>query len=916
MTTDEENEIEERFKIFPFPDDETFVCGSCFAHRDYVHVTGGYNFKDLMERKYRPIPAGFDPLNGQHIVLKYKNGKLKHRIEDLAFSRLIGGSCAFSSATGTAYCFGGIHEEIGINSDLNTFFVSNLLVTHRFREKMSPIRTFVTPIGVAHPLGRVFHCSTFDYDRNSIWIYGGGTSAVQSVKDKRSNRFSDLWEYQTQTQIWVQHQIQRPLLERWGRTMAYFDNKLFVYGGTDKISQKSFWQLDLTDMNNLKWKTFHIPDKMKSYPMGCSMQLVMHPTLGPRILIIGGSNDDIYTSLGFSVDLNVEQSPKSLFPLHIISFDPLRYTFSKVPLSSSIPNVSFHGTAIINENLFLIGGLNHCNEGRAFCKNIIILDIFYYLDKTYENKYSVPFDYPEIDVFKDDYTNNTNIDSSRRTFNHFEFPELKNIVNEERNKVMSDPRLQNLNDLFEKHSVCPFPLEEFTLIRDQYCSNVIIRQRIGEDLPNFSEIPINYAKDFVYYLYTGSLHHSSKFVDLRTFIIFLIFCWRLKFVRLMLLEICFHIDNFTPTEILKISALSLDGTLPLVDDPQFKIVKYILFNVLETVSSHPNEYEVDYDPSDLFLISHYLIPLLGSNPQYKKINLPPFPFSTVLNDLLLFNTATSVTCKDCTLKIDSTLLDFDPNVVNETNHNVVIAVSKLSLKPILDSVDDLFSALKLINSIQSELSKSMLLEILNDSLPQINIVLMNDPRLKQLLVDFLPSINHRVLLEQCINFIGSGCTTFMLDRKGRELRFNQQFSKLYQPFAWIQLDISFQMLNLLFFIIYSGIDPNDIKIKINKAELAKALLAVCGDHPFLLPINIQSNCLKYIQNILINDKNNLTNEFIVENFIRLFNLKFIDQVVRETNIKDWIELIAEQVIQSSSKDISKWYLVHKAKLKI
>ena len=99
-------------------------------------------------------------------------------------------------------------------------------------------------------------------------------------------------------------------------------------------------------------------------------------------------------SLGFSVDLNVEQSPKSLFPLHIISFDPLRYTFNKVHLSSDIPNVSFHGTALIGKNLFLIGGLNHCNERRAFCKNIIIIDIFYHLDKTYENVYSIAFDYP------------------------------------------------------------------------------------------------------------------------------------------------------------------------------------------------------------------------------------------------------------------------------------------------------------------------------------------------------------------------------------------------------------------------------------------------------------------------------------------------------------------------------------------
>lgn len=156
----------------------------------------------------------------------------------------------------------------------------------------------------------------------------------------------------------------------------------------------------------------------------------------------------------------------------------------------------------------------------------------------------------------------------------------------------------------------------------------------------------------------------------------------------MLLEICAHVENLKPSDILKISALSLDETHPLVDEPQFGIVKYILFHVLEKLSSsNSDDLIVNFDPSKLFLISHYLIPLLSNDAHYPPIDLPPLPTSTVLHDLLALDADSPVQCDDVTLNIDSSLFAFDPEVVKETKHEVVIAVSKLSLSPLLDSVD-------------------------------------------------------------------------------------------------------------------------------------------------------------------------------------------------------------------------------------
>ncbi|OHT16347.1 hypothetical protein TRFO_41844 [Tritrichomonas foetus] len=889
MSQEDESDINPHFYLFPFADDVTFVCGSCFAHRNYVHFTGGYNFKDLMERKYRPTASNFDSLIGQHTAIKYKDGKLRHRVEDLSYSRVVGGTCVFAEATETAYCFGGIHEEIGIDSDPNTLFVSNLLVTHKFREKMSSTRTFVTPVGVVHPPARVFHCSAFDNDRNSVWIYGGGT-----VAEKDKSTFNDLWEYQTQTQIWTLHEIEKPLKKsnRWGQNLVYFDKKLILLGGNDRTAQKNLWILDLTDTKNLQWKTIHIPDKVKLQSMGCSMQLVHHPTLGPQILIIGGCYDAIYKSLGFSVDLLVEQSPKNLFPLKITAFDPLRRTFTKIKVPKSIPNVSYHGTALINENLFLVGGLNHCDEGRAFCKNIIVIDIFHYLDETYQSKVVYNFDYP--------------IDNLNQRVFSVSFPELKRIISDELEKVRENSRLKLFKRLYNQHTNCPYPTNEFTLIHNQFCHNLIIRQRIGTEPLNLDEIPSCFAKDFVCYLYTGMIHESSKFVDFISFIKFLTFCWKLKLIRLMLLEICCHIENLLPEEVLKIAALTLDNVTPLVDQPQFDIMKYVLFSVLRTTGS-----SLRFD-TELYLISHYLIPLLESNPQYPSIDISELPSSTVIYDLSLLMANSTLQCQDYNLRIDSSMFSMNPSVVETCPPDVVIAVVKLSLVPLLEDINKIISAFILINSFKTELTKPILMTILNDSFKQIEVLLINEPQFKQAILEFMPSIQHKSLLELCVRFIGHDCTTFLLNREGKQLKFNLNYSTLYKKFAWIQLDLSYTYLNVLAYLIYTNLTISDIRVKYPSIKLAKALLSVCGDHPTFLPIPLFEDCLSFIRNVLIN-KENITNAFIIKYFVRLFNIGLIDEISNMTKVEEWIDFVTCYICESQA--IAAWYLTKRQSVK-
>ena len=868
-----------------------------------------------MEKKYAYTTVEDDSLAGQHIALTYKSGKLRHRIEDLNFSRVIGGSCVFNEATETAYCFGGIYEEIGQESDPNTLTVINLFVSHKFRDTMTPTRTFVAPIGVVHPPARVFHCSAFDYDRNSVWIYGGGTIAERS-SDKSGNMFNDLWEFQTQTQIWTLHEIQKPLAPKWGQSMVYFDNKLYLYGGIDKKSNRTMWILDLADLNNLRWTSTHIPEMFKPSTTGCGMQLVRHPTIGPLILIIGGGSDNIYRNLGYSVDLKVEQSPKDLYHLRIIVFDPIRKVFQKLKTNKNIPNVSYHSTALLNNNLFLIGGLNHFGENkRAFCKNIIRIDIFHYLSMQYNTNQFGSFYSTLNDIPIEATTQYDNQDIN------FAFPELKKIISLEFQKIDENERLKYFKQLYDQHSQYPYPASDFTAIYDQFCHNLILHQRIGtndSELPNFYEIPSCYARDFVCYLYTGMIHESSRFIDFRSFKAFIIFCYKHKLIRLMLLEICSSIEHLKLDDVLYISALSLDGTTPLVDEPQFTILKYILFSVLSKLNplSTISPFDSENIPN-VSLISHYLIPLLDTHPSYPTISISDssaLPQSTVLFDLSLFNAKSTLVCKDHNLTIDYSNFSFDPEVVRATSSHIIIAVIKFSLKPLLNNPNDIIAAIALINSFRKKLTKKLLGAIFNDSMSQIELITKNDFQFKQSLVEFLPSIHHLSVLELCIKLIGNDSTSFLLDKNGKCVKFDHHFSNLYKQFTWIQFDISFSMLNIIVFMIYTQIPPDQITIPLNRKILAKSLLSICGTNPNFLQVSLFQASLKLIKNELINQEN-LTSKFIIKYFIELFNIGLIKEVASLTNIKEWLYEITGLILKNPQKEIATWYLEQDRRIK-
>ena len=164
-------------------------------------------------------------------------------------------------------------------------YVSNLLVEHRFRGGKEP-RTTPHSVGVSHPRGRMFHVTAWDHDRQSIWMFGGSSTARE--RGQKVN-FNTLWEFQTNSMQWVEYdKIKGAPAARSGSCMVYYDKKLWLFGGTrDRASKetlKNMFYLDLSDYREWKWKLLKLPPALHNANNGADMQVVNHPMVGPRII--------------------------------------------------------------------------------------------------------------------------------------------------------------------------------------------------------------------------------------------------------------------------------------------------------------------------------------------------------------------------------------------------------------------------------------------------------------------------------------------------------------------------------------------------------------------------------------------------------------------------------------------------------
>ena len=860
------------YEVFPFPEGETFICGSSFTHRNFIHIISGYNFKDLMRRKYPAEQAvRSDSLSGEHIALQYEKGVLRYTVGDLEFSRLIGSSCVWSEESETAYLFGGIHEEVGLNADQEAIFVSNLLVTHRFREGMECTRTLVTPIGVVHPRGRVFHSSVWDYERQSVWVLGGGTVAGK----KRS--YNDIWEYDTTSMQWIEHEKPKGSpAARWGQAMVYYDRKLWLYGGgsdgkTGSANMRSMWILDLSDVRKLQWVRIKIPSYLQYCKNGVVMKVVEHPMVGPRIVFTGGCSDAIYTALGFSTDINVAQSAKSFKPLSIVVLDPRTMKFEELDFDDlDVPNVSYHAASLLDDGLYLIGGLNHSlNNERLYNRTIIRLDIFKLISDSH--RVHIPAALPDV---PSKYVSM--------------YPEYKKLIEDEMNVFEGNERLKMLWTIMEDHMAKPYPLDQFTFIGTCPCMTSVIHSRVGH--MDVSKVVSQYAEDFVVYLYTGmAVKGRSKYDGFHSFEKFVRFCWDNGLYRLISLEICLHFTELTVVELLTLACMSNEKG-SLFDDKNMSLLQRITLQTLRDNARTISAAELDMVPH-IDCLAEYLVLLLDRVPTFHIIDCPVIPPSNVLYHLSFLFPASSVKCRDTVVRIDNWIDYVDKEYAAKLDSEIVYAVVQLDCEPLIAEGSPpgaLVSALKLLNTSSAPISESMVNKFLFADRRKLEEKLRSCSDLKLMVHDFLREISHRPILDAVLDLLGLFSVHVILDRKQNKLGFDPHFSIAERRFNWIQFDVEPEMLAAIAFVLYTGAGVDSVPRFFERRKLALSVLAAFGDFPKLFSFEIVESYRNFLQTELLQRPSTNLNDLIAANFVRFYRLGLLKQVIECSDPLCWL----------------------------
>ncbi|OHS93208.1 hypothetical protein TRFO_40513 [Tritrichomonas foetus] len=1005
------DEVSRLFQIFPFPEDSTIVCADSFVNNGKIHIIGGYNFVDLMNRKYNLTAAQYDSLVGKHLILEY-NGNLTYKSHELPYSRLIAPSCIYCEETHSAFIFGGLHEQTGKSEDPNAIFISNLLIIHKFMndqkrsenihstdrqinsQKTSPsqnvhfsqrnsqksfqrndqinsqknitkndifigeniidfndeindhIITIVPAVGVVNPLGRFFHCAAWDSDHQCMWVFGGGTT----INTKRS-RFNELWQFSVLSQHWTLANFPKKISPRWGSSMVYYNNKLYVFGGTHEHSQArnlstALHIFDTTNPQNVTFSSIKVPSELTNCYLGCKLILIKHPILGPQIVFTGGCVDSIHKSLGFSADLIVAQEKMELNSLMLVRFDIQQKKFTILNTPEEIPNVSYHSLALLDDGLFLIGGLNHSRDRRAFCRSIIRISIFDLMLPGY-TELTNQIIYPDISVndqsndsvnhpaeIPEIYQTNFPIDSHTSfQINFTPISEgleeiLSAIVENELIEGSLDEQTTYFKQLFKTHQVNPYPISEFYMFVNVCISKNVFKARFQLDESELLNIPKHYKYDLVYYLYTGLLKpKKSQFIDFKSFLTFFKICYHARLYRLMWLEFCIHAKHLLANEILTLCVLTLDDTenLPLLENPNMTILKYALFRIMkESRNSFPFEILSEIPNSDL--ISDYFLPFLDDSLSFQDsvddflcLEVPQIPKSTLAFDLVFLYNPQVVHCKDFEIRYNVNNTKHDLSKLS--NFSSIVVASVVQLNPFLlfhhgDDIvtDHVIQSFYVFNLEEQKLSKSKIETFYRPIFESIVNISRQDDTFYSRLFPLFREIKHTSLLSLLIEIFGISSPSYFIDRTGARTKMNWNYLQTKYKFTFLKFDIDPNAIFSIVLIMYLNESPEKIPRFNNDDELMKALIVVCGEYPLLFHTDTHRACAEFIKKTLLR-KGKVHPSFAYEHSLRLFRLNILDDIFDISEPNKWISEIISQSDFVIDKEFGKWLLKASVELK-
>jgi N-acetylneuraminic acid mutarotase len=168
-------------------------------------------------------------------------------------------SVGFVSSKNRVYLFGGgLHNNIPVpDPSTYCFDLGNPSLLDRL---------FWCKVNSQGPSTRLGHCIVSDGSK--LYLSGG--------MDK-NQVFGDVWEFDTNTNKWLQLDIQ--LLPRCAHQMVFYENKLYITGGMDPNPPQVFDILEMIDVTTAKLESRSIDIKRLDHTM---------TVVGDKILIAGG----------------------------------------------------------------------------------------------------------------------------------------------------------------------------------------------------------------------------------------------------------------------------------------------------------------------------------------------------------------------------------------------------------------------------------------------------------------------------------------------------------------------------------------------------------------------------------------------------------------------------------------------------
>ena len=208
-------------------------------------------------------------------------------------------------------------------------------------------------------LRRADHCAVF-LD-NSVIIFGG---RLRGTTYKNSPR--EIWIYNLYSEEWIAHLLAReccapePFVKA---AAAAIDKTIYVFGGLGRYTSNEIWMLSKTKHGWFEWSEFHKPlSKEKSPSPRAGHTGWEH---AGKLWVFGGFGDSLEGYLndnGDTEEFNFSSDWLTRWVKNnqLLCFDPNIEMWTNPRCFGSIPTPrSGHASVIINNKVWLFGGINH-----------------------------------------------------------------------------------------------------------------------------------------------------------------------------------------------------------------------------------------------------------------------------------------------------------------------------------------------------------------------------------------------------------------------------------------------------------------------------------------------------------------------------------------------------------------------------